>query len=225
MYNNKTKTMIDKAWKARENGDPVLAIAILYPLFYEQYVKGKYLKSVNILGDIATSYRVLAGQTKIQQYITTAYETITFAESVAKEKNIDLSPEWNFFVANCLMDLKKYKEAIDKYENFLSKQEWSRSKRMEVQASIGLANYYLGNVKEANKMVNESVAYLKTAASKNHLDKNLTLIWLTGAMIKQAEIQNSTVGRKKILQEALEIAKLNNLGARERQLESTIKGL
>jgi len=80
-----------------------------------------------------------------------------------------------------------------------------------------------GNSESIDRLKN-SIKYLTESENTNtHQDKSVTLIWLTGAMIKYAQVIENKDESKETLIKALEISKKNNLGARMLQIESTIK--
>lgn len=222
-YQPEVKSILQQAWDARESGDPMLAAAVLYPLFYDQMEKKEYLVAVNVLGDIATSYRVLAGQTGEQQYNQTAHRTMMHAESIAENNGVKLIPEWDFFVANCLMDINEHEKALERYQSFLDKKDWPHEKQMEVLASMGLAKFYLGQKNEGKADIQRAVNELEKPATANkYMDKNVTLIWLTGAMIKLAEVEEDKAIKQEILNKSLKIAMQHNLGAREKQIKKLL---
>lgn len=222
-YQPEVKSVLQQAWDARESGDPMLSVAILERLFYDQMENQEYLVAVNVLGDIATSYRVLAGQTGEQQYNKTAHRTMMHAESIAENNGVELIPEWDFFVANCLMDINEHEQALERYQSFLGKKDWPHEKQMEVLASMGLAKYHLGQKDEGKADIQTAVNELEKSSTDNtYMDKNVTLIWLTGAMIKLAEVEEDNEIKQEILNKALKIAVQHNLGAREKQIKKLL---
>jgi len=79
-----TKSKQDKAWKYREGGEPMKALAINYGLFYEYEAAEEWEKAINVLVDISISWSVLGRENGDKLYFQAAVDAIRYVKSVSE---------------------------------------------------------------------------------------------------------------------------------------------
>lgn len=225
--NNKIdyKKLGDKAWRYREGGKPLKAIAILNNAVQSALIKEDWKVLINLLFDYSICWKILAKQNdEDKDFYNTSIQSLYFAKQVAEKYNIELRKDYSEYLAEVLTSAGEYEKAIQEYKKFLKdNKELSKEKKYNTQAHIGYCEAKIGNKQGLDKIKTATDGLEKSKEKNTHLDKHVTLIWLTGALMKYAEVLKDKTESKQILQKALKIAKQNNLEAREKQINTLLK--
>jgi tetratricopeptide (TPR) repeat protein len=213
-----------KAWGLREDGKPIEAIALWLPLIFENETRGNWENVVDLLIDTSIAWKIHGRQTGNSAFFSTSLGTLYRAKEIAKEHNIPLRKDWDYYLGEVLIAKGDFGDAVKSFSKYLRIASLTPEQEANIKTQIGYAKCMLGEKKEGIALLKESIQVLENPTQEFvHEGKDVIAIWLTGAMIKLAKVLEDKAESKRILKNALSIAKKKNLGAREKQIENLLK--
>lgn len=212
-----------KAWVARENGDPVLAIALWTQLLRELELAGEWEKVINYLVDISIAWKNFASETENPEYALTSLKTLDYAKFLAEKYNIPLRKDWELLVGRVEVDCQNYSDAIKKLEHYLETAQLRPEEKADIKSQIGFAKFKSGDKEEGLKLLEEGLNDLEHISEDvTYQDKSLVEIKRTGAKLRLARVLDDKEKAKKLAEEALQEAQEKSLGARVKEAQKLL---
>lgn len=221
---NRTE-LSQKAWKLREEGKPVVAMAIWMQLYYGYAQEHDWDKVIDILIDIAISWKILSEIKNKKEYAQTALSTLHHIKHIADSEDILLRGDFAYHLAGIQTAAGEYQTAIESYEHYFS-QGNTPEEEANVKAHVAFARAKLGEVKEGVKELKEAIeVFEKSDHDHTFQDKDTYCIWKLGAKLRLAQLLENKKEKKALIEEVLTEAKEKKLGARKKQAETLLKSL
>lgn len=214
----------NEAWCWRENGDNITAIAIWWQMYEESINSSNYSDAIDLLFDISVAWRN-EGKTKYNiEYINASISTLKMAEYWAKVSNSKIRNDYDYYLANTLMDAGRYTEAAARYKK-VQKAIPDPEQRSEIESKIGYAYAKTGSVQAGIKMMKSEFEFLRSRKDTYHEGISLTAIKLTGAAIRLAEFTENPEEKRRLLEGARGVAEVKGLKSRKMEIEKLLEEL
>lgn len=221
-----TSNLSKKAWKLREDGKPIPAIALWTQLISKYEAEDKWDEVVNTLIDISIAWKILGRQEKEPIYYKTALATLKCIRTISEKQNMPLRRDWDYYMGEVQIAAGKYKSAINSFNKFLKNPGLTPEEQANINTQIAFAKVKLGGKEGAINLLRESIDTLENPTREFvYQNKDVVAIWKTGAMLKLAQVLDDSVEAKKLAQKALNEAKQKGLGARVKQATGLLKEL
>lgn len=215
-----------KAWIARENGYPILAIALWTQLMRELEISGQWEKVINYLVDISIAWKNYAYEAENPDYALASLETLEYAKFLSEKYQIPLRKDWDLLVGKVEVDCQNYSDAISKMEHYLEVTELRPEEKADIESQIGFAKFQAGDKKKGVQLLQESLNDLEHISEDvTYQNKSLVDIKKTGAKLRLARVLNDKEKSERLVQEVLKEAQEKRLGARAKEAEIFLKKL
>ncbi len=221
-----------KAWKLREEGKIVAALAIWTKLYYSYIESKDWAFAIDTLVDISICWKIQFDVKRKEEYINCALATLNHIKYLSESTNTELRDDYNYHLAGVQVAAKEYEHAVTSFEQYLAGAK-TPQEEANIKAAIGYSKACLGEREEGVKVLRESVAMFES--SQEHKDfqgKDVYLIWKLGAQLKLAEsltMENPNAEDKKeayeLTKSILTEAKEHGLGARAKQAKTLLEKL
>jgi len=215
-----------RAWQLREDGRQQEAIAILISTFVEQMAGENYKAAVDTLVDMSLSYKSLSRGTGKDIYAQTAYDILIFGEQILTGEQKEIRKDLGYYIGTAAVAIGSYKEGTTRMERAIrSNPWWTPEKRAYISSHIGFATAKMGEHDKGEKIIRDSLEVLTKTKNENvSQGKNIMAVWRTGVKLELAQVTDDKKEADRLLQEALNEAKTENLGARVREVKNLIVG-
>lgn len=212
-----------KAWKLREDGKPIQAIAIWQNLYYGYVEEKDWDKVIDVLIDIAISWKIISEIKNKKDYAETALKTLHHIKHIADTEDILLRTDYAYHLAGIQTAAGEYVTAIESYEHYFA-HEQTPEEEANVNAHVGFARANLGEKEEGIKMLKEAIdVFEKSEHDHTFQEKDVYCIWKLGAKLRLAKLLEDKKEAKELVEDVLKEAKEKNLGARKKQAETLLK--
>ena len=215
-----TNTDIEnKAWKLRESGNPVDALGLLLPLIFKYQGDANWQKVIDLCFETSIAWRIYGRQVNNPIFYETSLQTLTYTKFLAQKYNIDLRKDWNSYLGEVQIAQGDFKGAIESFTRYGEIANLSSAEKANNDTQIGFAYTQLGNKEKGIEILRKAITALSNPENEFiHEGVDVHAIWATGAMLKLAQVVDDKEEAKKLLEDALDIAKEKGLGAREKQI-------
>lgn len=214
----------NKAWRYREEGENVTAIAIWWQMYREALENKNYSDAIDLLFDISVAWRNEGKKVDRQELVKASISTLKMAEYWAKTGGFEIREDFDYYLANALMDAGKYTEAAFHYKR-AQQFETDPEMRMDIDSKMGYAYAKGGHIKAGLPIMRHAFEYLRSRKDTYHEDKSLTAIKLTGAATRLAEFTIDSQEKIKLLTGARDLAEAKGLGPRKKEVEKLLNKL
>ncbi|MCL5784164.1 MAG: hypothetical protein M1142_02315 [Patescibacteria group bacterium] len=212
MYKN--ESISEKAWKLRESGKPIPAIALWKQVINKQKGQGNWEEVMNTLIDISIALKIVGKQTQNSSYFDSALSTLEHIKHIATYHNIPLRKDFNYHLGEILVAAGRYQEAIDILKKYLKTAGLSLEQKANIQSHIGFAKARLGQ-KDGIKILEQAIKVLEHPTTGFvHQEVDVIAIWRTGARLKLAQVLEDRQKAIELVNKTLKEAQKNGLGAR-----------
>jgi tetratricopeptide (TPR) repeat protein len=214
----------NKAWMLRESGNPIDAIGLLLPLVFKYQDKANWQKVIDLLFEISISWKIHGRQTNNPIFYETSLQTLKHTKALAYKHNIELRNDWYSYVGEVQIAKGDFKDAIESFTKYEQLANLSEEEKANNDTQIGFAYAQLGEKGKGIEILRQSKDVLSHPQSEFiHEGMDVHAIWATGAMLKLAQVMDNKEEAKRLLEDALSIAKEKGLGAREIQINDLLK--
>lgn len=214
-----------KAWKLRESGKPIEAMAIWEQLYYSYEEDQNWERAISTLIDIAICWKIRGEISGKRLFLETALATLHNIKHIAEREHITLRNDYDYHLAGVETALGTYENAIASYEHYLSTSK-TPEEEANILAHVGFAKAQHGQKKEGIELLKKSLGMFSESQKVNDFQgKDVFRIWKLGAKLRLAQLLEDKKEAKKLIHEVLEEAKEKKLGARRKQAETLLKDL
>jgi hypothetical protein len=214
-----------KAWKLREEGKVIEALAIWNEVYFEYLEDKNWERAISVLIDISICWKILGDVKKKKQYYKTAAVILKHIRHLAEKQNIPLRNDYDYHMAGVQSAAGEYHNAISSYEHYLAKIK-TPEEEANIKAAIGFAKAKGNSKKEGIQMLRESIALFEESTKRNEFQgKDVFKIWKLGAMLKLAQVLDNKKEAKALAEKALAEATEKGLGARAKQAKALLENL
>lgn len=214
-----------QAWRAREEGNPILAISLWEPFLAQYQAEGKWEKVINTWVDIAIAWKGLGSQTGEATYHQTALKILNNIHSLSNLQGVPLRNDWQLLVGKTEIDAGQYQQAIPRLESYLQSAELTPEQRADVNCHLGFAKAKLGQEEGVGQIRANLELLNKPTQEMVYQEKDLVVIWRTGALLRLAQVVKDQNEAKSLAQQALEEAQKLGLGTRVKEAERVLANL
>lgn len=212
-----------KAWKLRESGKLMEAMAIWQELYYKYVQDQNWERAISTLIDIAICWKIKGEISGKKLFFETALATLQNIKYIAERENIELRHDYDYHLAGVETALGEYERAITSYEHYLSISK-TPEEEANILAHVGYAKASHGQKTEGIEMLKKSIAMFSESQKENNFQgKDVFRIWKLGAKLKLAQLLEDKKEARELIEEVLKEAKERNLGARRKQAETLLK--
>ncbi|MFC1710381.1 tol-pal system YbgF family protein [Patescibacteria group bacterium] len=221
---NETDERIEKAWKLREDGNPLDSISLLTQILNEKLKEQEWDKVIDIAIDMHISWKNLGKNENNTEHLNTSISYLNLCKDIAQRENVPLRNDWYLYMGAIQIETEKYDEAISSYEEYLNQEKPKPEKLADINAHMGYAKCKKGEKDEGIKMIKDAIETLDNPSEEFvHEGKNVAIIWKTGAKLFLAKVVEDKNEAKSLIQEIIDESKEKGLGARQKQAETLLK--
>jgi hypothetical protein len=212
-----------RAWKLREDGKPIQAIAIWQSLYYGYAEEKDWDKVIDVLLDIAISWKIISEIKNKKDYAETALKTLHHIKYIADTEDVLLRSDYAYHLAGIQTAAGEYVTAIESYEHYFA-HEQTQEEEANVKAHVGFARAKIGEKTEGIQMLREAIdVFEKSEHAHDNMQSDTYCIWKLGAKLRLAQLFENKEEAKELVEDVLKEAKEKNLGARRKQAETLLK--
>lgn len=217
----------NEAWKHREEGEPIKALAINHGLLQEYESESNWAMAINVLVDISIAWSVLGGEAGDKLYFQAAVGAIRHTKYLSDTHKVPLRQDYNFYLGRALESTGDYKDSEQALREYLGSEGGNLSKAdvAEVEAHLGKVLILGGRGEEGMSLLKKSVETLEGMPESVHQGKDLVAIKRTGAKLKLASVVEDKSEAKRLVEEVVKEAEEKGLGAREKEASVLLEGL
>lgn len=214
-----------KAWELREEGKAVEALAMWQKLYFRYVEEKNWERAISTLIDITICWKIKGELSGKKIFFETALSTLHHIKHLAHTNDVPLRPDYDYHLAGIETALGKYERAITSYEHYLSTAKLPEEEA-NILAHAGYARALHGQKKEGIASLRKALEMFSESQKKNEFQwKDVFRIWKLGAMLKLAEILDSTNEARELAEKALTEAREKGLGARAKQAQKLLERL
>lgn len=214
------------AWQEREDGNSIEAIALWQKDIYKFLANDNWEGVLNTYVDISVAWKNLAKQSQNSIFYDIALETLKYCENLTLKHNLTVRHDLNRYMADTYLAAEIFDQAQEYYKRYLqSEKNLNDREKANINSHLGYIKSKTVNKEEGISMMKKAIKDLCNSTDIIYQDKNIALIWQTGGMLRLAEILEEKSKKEEILNQALKIAKDNNLGARYKEIKRSLDQL
>jgi tetratricopeptide (TPR) repeat protein len=214
-----------KAWKLREEGKILEALAIWQKLYYTYVEDKNWERAISTLIDITICWKIKGEISQERIYFETALATLHHIKYISEKENTPLRPDFDYHLAGIQTVLGVYEQAIASYEHYLSTSK-TPEEEANVLAHAGYATALHGQKEEGIATLRKALEIFENSQKENEFQgKDVFRIWKLGTMLKLANVLDDKKEARELAEKAFKEAKEKGLGARRKQAKALLEKL